>query len=159
MATARTKTTDQPPAETPPGEAPPEYPPWWDWDENGDAVDGTFVRIDRGYTAMGERPFVVLAIDGKERTLWLHWEALRNQFAREVHRRSDKTIHPGEQVKVWRLGSRTSGNGREYFDFRTEFPDGPEQSQADILPRPPDQASAEQPPDDASAKRAGDVPF
>jgi hypothetical protein len=36
-------------------------------------------------------------------------------------------------VGVWRLGSRKSGNDRTYFDFRTDFPDGPESSQVDIL--------------------------
>jgi hypothetical protein len=111
----------------------PQYPPWWDWDADGDSVDGSFERIGRGFTATGERPFVVLTVDGVARTVWLHWEALRSQFAREVQRRPDKTIHAGERVKLWRLGSRTSGAGREYFDFRSEFPDGPAQSQADIL--------------------------
>jgi hypothetical protein len=152
---AATKSKPEAPVETP-VEA-PEYPSWWDWDspDDGNTVEGSFVRIDRGFTVMGERPFVVLDIDGTERTLWLHWEALRNQFAREVHRRPDKTIHAGERVKVWRLGSRTSGAGRDYFDFRTEFPDGPAASQADILSLPPGEQPAEQP----GEPPADDVPF
>jgi hypothetical protein len=111
----------------------PQYPQWWDWDADGSSVDGIFEKIGRGFTATGERAFVVLTVDGTARTIWLHWNALRSQFEREVQRRPDKTIHAGERVRLWRLGSRTSSLGREYFDFRSEFPDGPAQSQADIL--------------------------
>lgn len=110
-----------------------DYPAFWDWDEDGDEVEGLFVAIGRGFTQMGERAFVTLDVGGTERTLWLHWEALRNQFVREVERRPDRMIHRGERVKVRRLGSRESVNGYTYFDFRSEFFDGPETSQADIL--------------------------
>ncbi len=119
--------TQQQPAEA------PEYPSWWDWEEDGETVAGTFIRIDRGYTAMGERPFVVLDVNGAPRTVWLHWEALRNQFVREVQRRPDRAIHTGERVTIWNLGTRKSSNDRTYVDFRTDFPDAPEASQVDIL--------------------------
>ena len=61
------------------------------------------MRAGTGYTAMGPRPFVVLELDGTERTVWLHHDVLRNQFAREVHRRPDKMIHRGELVRIWQL--------------------------------------------------------
>ena len=75
----------------------PSIPTWWDWDEDGKSIEGAFVRAGTGFTQMGPRPFVVLELDGVERTVWLHHEVLRNQFAREVHRRPDKTIHVGER--------------------------------------------------------------
>jgi hypothetical protein len=117
----------------------PDYPRWWDFDEDG-AADGSFLRMGRGYTANGEKPFVVLRIDDTERTVWLLHDVLRNQFAREVHRRPDKTIHVGEQVRVWKLEPRESKSnvGRSYTDYRVEFPDGPESTQADLIGPPPE---------------------
>ena len=43
-----------------------------------------------GFTKNGERPFVVLDVDGAERTVWLHHDVLRSAFAREVRRRPDE---------------------------------------------------------------------
>ena len=65
-----------------------EYPAWWDWDDDkdGDTIEGRFVRAGRGFTANGDRPFVVLDVEGTERTVWLHHGVLQNIFAREVHR-------------------------------------------------------------------------
>ena len=60
------------------------------------------------------------------RTVWLHHDVLLKQFAREVHRRPDKTIHAGEQVRIWQLDERESNAGRTYVDYRVQFPDGPE---------------------------------
>ena len=102
-----------------------DYPAWWDWDnpDDGDEVTGTFVSIGRGHTAMGGTAFATIEVDGKPRTFWLHWEALRSQFVREVARRPDKTIHAGERVIARHSGNRTSAkNGYEYHDFRVEFP-------------------------------------
>jgi hypothetical protein len=118
----------------------PEYPSWWDWDKDGKSTEGAFVRAGTGYTQMGPRPFVVLDVDSVERTVWLHHEVLRNWFSREVHRRPDRTIHAGETIRIWQLEPRESQSnaGRAYTDYRVEFPDGPELSQADIFGAPPE---------------------
>jgi hypothetical protein len=50
------------PKTAPPPEA-PEYPAWWSFDEDGKAIEGTFVRAGSGYTQNGPRPFVVLDVD------------------------------------------------------------------------------------------------
>jgi hypothetical protein len=122
-------------------EAPPEYPRWWDWQEDGSPVRGTFVRAGTGYTAQGERPFVVLDVEGEERTVWLLNEVLRNQFAREVYRRPSRQIEVGERIEVWRLGERASASSdRRYVNFRVEFPDGPQATQADVFGLPPEAA-------------------
>jgi hypothetical protein len=161
MPTARTK------REAPAAQATEtlDYPAWWDWDsdEDGNTVAGTFVGMGKGFTVHGERVFVTLEVNGAQRTIWLHWAALLNQFAREVHRRPDKRIHAGERVTVHRLDKRTSGNGYDYFDFKSEFPDGPEVSQADMLtipgePTAADPAKAEA-PTDAGGSPDDDIPF
>jgi hypothetical protein len=116
----------------------PKYPPYWDWDEDGDEVDGGFVRLGKGFTTQGERPFVVLDVDGTERTIWLNHEVLRNAFVRELHRRPDKEFKVGERIVIRQLGTKESASGREYMNYRVEFPDGPQSSQADILGPPPE---------------------
>ena len=58
-----------------------DFPSWWDWDEDGKFVEGAFVRAGTGFTQMGPRPFVVLYIEGVEKTIWLHHSVLKNQFA------------------------------------------------------------------------------
>jgi hypothetical protein len=115
--------------------APPleEYGAWWDWAEYGDCIDGTFVRAGRGYTQLGERPFVVLTVGNEDRTLWLHQEVLQRTFAREVQARPDHELPVGERITVWKLGDRESGNGRTYIDFRVRFGDAVVPSQADIF--------------------------
>lgn len=149
---------------TPTAPEAPEYPQWWDWDENGNTASGTFVRAGRGYTQHGDRPFVVLEIDGEERTVWLHQDVLRNLFAREVQRRPDKRIAAGERITLWRLNERTSGNGRTYIDFRGAFPDSPEVTQSDIFGPPPESRSDDKPATEEQADATagsgdGDIPF
>ena len=156
MAPRTKSVTTTPEAET------SDYPAWWDWDDDGDVVAGTFVGMGKGFTAHGERVYVTLAIGGVERTVWLHWSALLSQFSREVHRRPDKTIHAGERVIIRRLGERTSGNGRDYINFDSEFPDGPETSQADLLSMPGEptrEAVAADEPTAESENPDGDIPF
>ena len=86
----------------------------------------------------------MLDVDGVERTVWLHHDVLRNQFAREVHRRPDKMIHRGETVRIWQLEPRESQSnaGRSYTNYRVEFPEGPESTQADIFGAPPEASTA-----------------
>ena len=83
--------------------------------------------------------------------------------AREVHRRSDKTIHAGERVKIRKLEPRESKSnaGRSYTDYRSTFLDGPESSQADILGPPPEATAEPQPQAESTVDPdAGhDIPF
>jgi hypothetical protein len=142
-----------------------EYPAWWDWETEGDELAGTFLRLGKGFTVNGEKAFVVLDVDGAERTLWLHHGVLHNVFARELHRRPEKEFVVGERIEVRQLGTKESGSGREYMNYRAEFPDGPQSSQADIL-GPPSEPLAQQDdtPADVSASNGSskpddDVPF
>jgi hypothetical protein len=120
-----------------------EYGEWWDWESDGDCADGTFVRAGRGYTAMGERAFVVLTIDNQDRTLWLHQEVLQSSFAREVKLRADHELHVGERITVWKIGERESASGRTYIDFRVKFGDAAVPTQLDIFGGPDDEPSVE----------------
>jgi hypothetical protein len=110
-----------------------DYPPWWDFDSDGHFVEGQFVAAGRGYTAMGERPFITLDVGGELRTVWLHHEVLRLAFAREIARRDDRQIHVGESIRIERLAERDSANGRRYVNYNVTFGDSPEATQTDIF--------------------------
>ena len=134
----------------------PEYPAWWDFGRGRQGVEGAFVRAAQGYTQNGPRPFVVLDVDGIERTVWLHHEVLRNKFAREVHRRPDKTIHVGETIRIWQLEPRESQSNA---GARTGLPGRvPRGSRADPDRHlgPPPEASQPQP--EAEGARGGGMP-
>jgi hypothetical protein len=137
------------------------YPDWWDFDPDGDGpkIAGDFVRAGRGHTQNGEKTFVVLLVDGVERTVWLHHDVLVNQFARELHRRSDKKFQVGERIEITRLGMRDSqSGGSSYMNYATVFVDGPEVRQEDIFGPPPDgQQHPQQPqePQQPSAASSG----
>jgi hypothetical protein len=138
-----------------------DYPQWWDWSEDGEEVAGRFVRLGQGFTAYGQKPFLVLDVEGVERTIWLHNQVLHNIFARELHRRPEKEFQVGERVEIRQLGTRDSASGREYMNYRGEFPDAPQSSQADILGPPPEPPAKQ---DDGSGDRAevdldDDIPF
>lgn len=138
------------------------YPDWWDFDEDGDEIAGTFQRAGRGFTVNGERTFVVLDVDGVERTLWLHHTVLQSIFAREIQRRPDKQIAVGEQIVIRRRGERTGNNGRDYTNYKGDFPDGPVQSQVDIFGPPPELAGSQAEPASATSSPEnsdGDIPF
>jgi hypothetical protein len=156
-----TKTKPEAPVES---EA-PDFPAWHDWDEDGDELAGTFLRVGRGHTVNGPRTFVVLDVgDGLEKTLWLHHLVLAAAFSREVQRRPSKRIEVGELIQVRRLGEREGGNGRTYTNYRVEFPDGPEVSQVDVFGLPPELAGqTAEPADEPTGEGQGgpddDVPF
>src|SRR5262245_19844160 len=88
----------------------------WSFDDDGDTVAGKCIRAGKGFTKNGEQAFVVLDVDGTERTVWLHHRVLKSCFAREVARRDDNQIHVGELVEIQRLDRRDSGEnpGRDY---------------------------------------------
>lgn len=136
-----------------------EFPAWWDWDEDGEEIAGTFQRAGRGFTANGERAFVVLDVDGVERTVWLHHTVLQAIFAREVQRRADKQIAVGERIELQRLGERAGGNGRDYTNYRASFPDGPVPSQTDIFGPPPELAGSPTTTTTSPEETDGDIPF
>jgi hypothetical protein len=140
------------------------YPAWWDWSEDadGDTVEGAFLRAGRGFTAQGERAFVVLDVDGTERTVWLHHDALSSAFSREVWSRPDKQLVEGEKIRVRQLGQRESKTGRTYMNYKTEFLDGPQSTHADIFgkpPEPPAYQAAEPEPGKGNGNQDDDVPF
>jgi hypothetical protein len=145
-----------------------QYPKWWDFNEDGDGskIAGDFIRAGRGFTQNGEKTFVVLLVDGIERTVWLHHDVLTNQFARELHRRTDKRFQVGEQIEITQLGMRDSQNGgSSYMNYGTVFVDGPEVRHEDIFGPPPDgqqQPQLPRGPQQAPAAGGGsddDVPF
>jgi hypothetical protein len=110
------------------------YPPFWDWDADGDDVDGTFIRAGKGHTRQGPRTFVTLNVGGEERTVWLLNQVLANIFSREAYNRPSKRIEPGERIKIKRLGKRESDiSGRTYVDYRADFPDAPQLSQIELF--------------------------
>ena len=41
---------------------------WWDFNEDGERLEGVYVEAGKGRTANGDRLFLVLLVDGKERT-------------------------------------------------------------------------------------------
>jgi hypothetical protein len=114
------------------------YPRFWDWDADGDLLEGDFVGAGQGYTQQGQRTFVTVNVNGEPRTLWLFHAVLGKLFAREVDSRTAKRIETGERIIIRRLGMRESGTGRTYLDFRGSFPDGPQKSQADLFGSPDD---------------------
>jgi len=86
------------------------------FDNEGDQVVGTFVRLDHGQNSLGESvPIAVLDVNGERRTVWLFHMSLKSKFKRLAP-------HPaalvGRTVGVRYLGRRTSGTGRDYADYR-----------------------------------------
>jgi hypothetical protein len=129
MATDSTTTPDAP--------APEErkHPGWWNFDEDGQRVAGSFLRLGKGHTTQGDRVFVVLDVEGVgERTVWLHTTVLFSAFQRELGKRPDRALHPGERITITRLGWRDSKEGgRQYMDFRVEFGDAYQPSAAELF--------------------------
>jgi hypothetical protein len=113
-----------------------EYPRNWRWDEDGDTVEGLFVGFDEGPTAYGDRPILVLHVDGEARNIWLLETALRARLADEVAKRPTRDLTAGEQVQIHRGEVVTSGTGRDYRSFKVRFPDRPKRKATDILGAP-----------------------
>jgi hypothetical protein len=126
------------------------FPRTWDWGEDGDRVEGTFVRFDeaptRGY---GYKPILILGVDGEDRTVWLFHDALLNKFREEVVRRQRGDLEAGERVEIVRAGDKVSeSSGRTYTDYKVMFPDRPARSGAEILgarDKPAENSTAEKP--------------
>jgi hypothetical protein len=126
-----------------------DYPAWWNWDEDGDVVDGTFVRFTRGSSEFGEKTIAVLSIDGEERSVWLHEAVLFDEFKRELLRRPSRELDPGEHVVVTRLDKRKTADGkRSYRAFGVVFPDRPEPTTSDLFKLDEETRPAEKPAED-----------
>ena len=89
--------------------------------EPGQAIDGRYRRLERGFTKDGEeRAIVVLEVDGVERSLWLHEKALRAQF---------RQLKPeaNERVRVSKGAEKIlGGNGFKYWPFKVMGLDRPD---------------------------------
>jgi hypothetical protein len=150
------------------------YPPWWNWEEDGLAIGGSFVAFGEGVSRGDWTLFVTLAIDTvdgekrepEERTVWLHHDALRSKFFERVERLGP--IELGERVEIERSAEkRLSGGGFEYFPFAVRFPDAPQLDQEALLARyRPARGSKREPepgekpePQDEAAGEDDDVPF
>jgi hypothetical protein len=113
------------------------------------AVEGKFIGFDEGPTAYGDKPIVVVQVDGEPRSLWLFDTALVSKFRDEIRRRTTRDLTPGEQLYIKRGQMITSGTGRDYRRYDVRFPDRPKRKAADILGAPtddplePDQERAE----------------
>jgi hypothetical protein len=137
-------------------------PAWWNFDEDGDRVAGSFVNAGQGQTKQGRGTFVVLDVDGAgRRTIWLLQKVIFAAFRREVEARPDHELHVGERIEITRLGLRLSEeSGREYMDFRVSFGDAYQPPQSELFgvqtaasPAPVDEPpELEERPDD-------DIPF
>jgi hypothetical protein len=110
-----------------------EFPRTWRWDDDGDTVEGRFIGFDEGPTAYGDKPIVVLQVDGEPRSLWLFDTALVSKFREEVRKRPTRDLTAGEQLYIKRGGMITSGTGRDYRRYDVRFPDRPKRKAAEIL--------------------------
>ena len=111
-----------------------EYPKSWIFDEDGDLVEGTFVKFDRASTRdYGAKVILVLDVAGVERSIWLTQTVLFGQVRDELQKRPAKTLEPGERVVVKRLGKKDGANGRSYWNFRVLFPDAPVPSTSEMF--------------------------
>ena len=104
------------------GESPDEFPAPWIFfggtdklPVDGPKVVGEYLRLEVGVpTNFGDRAVAVIRLkDGSERSIWLHWLTLRNQFRRAKPK-------PGEVVKVAYKGEKISAKGSDYRDFKVK---------------------------------------
>lgn len=110
------------------------FPAYWDWQADGLAVEGTFVKMDQGPTAYGTRPILILDVDGVERSVWVNTDALRSKLADELKRRKARNFDVGERIIVRRgAEKKMSANDRGYWPFYVKFLDAPELDAAGIL--------------------------
>jgi hypothetical protein len=139
-----------------------DYPKAWIFDEDGDEVEGGYLGLGEGPTrGYGYAPFITLEVESEPRTVWMLWEALRNQILRELERRPGNEFEPGETIQIKRLGKKVSGNNRSYEDFKAFFPDAPKPTGRDMLAKygreVEQQDEEKQAPSETDSD--GDIPF
>jgi hypothetical protein len=82
----------------------------WIWDEDGDEVIGRGLRVERRQTRFGEANFLILEVDGSERSILCGNQVLLGKL-KGLH------LQPGDWVGVRRGDERISQNGQTYRDF------------------------------------------
>jgi hypothetical protein len=116
---------------------PSDHPRWWNWDEDGDIAEGTFVRFTRGRSEFGPKIILVLLVGGpfgEERSIWMHERALESKFRDELLNRPSRDLDPFERVIVKRCGMQKTLDGkRDYRAFDVRFPDRPEPTTSDLF--------------------------
>jgi hypothetical protein len=112
-----------------------DFPKSWNWDEDGDTVEGTFVELGEAPTAgYGHKPILTLDVDGEHRTVWVFHTSLANKLSEELRRRKERDFVPGERILIRRGERKTSeATGRTYVPYRVQFPEGPKRTAADVL--------------------------
>jgi len=126
-----------------PGEG-SDFPQSWKFDEDGNSVTGTYLRMDEGTTSYGSKPIVVLDVDGEERSVWLSQTALRSKFADELARRHASDFDPGERISISRAKEKkTAASGHAYWPFTVIFHNAPKRDAASILGIDEDDATAD----------------
>jgi len=81
-----------------------EYPQSWIFDDDGDLIEGRFLRFEEGRTKeYGPKVILILDVGGAERGLWLTQTVLFNRMRDELESRANKRLEPGERIVVKRL--------------------------------------------------------
>jgi hypothetical protein len=110
------------------------FPEFWEWDKDGNDLDGGHVAFTTIPTKMyGEKPAVILHVGKTDRTVPLWDTALGNRFRDEVERRPDADLAPGERVLIRRGDMVDGANGYRYRSYKVVFPDAPARTAKDIL--------------------------
>jgi hypothetical protein len=117
--------------ETKHNEAGPEYPAAWRWEEDGHAMEGTFVDLGEAPTAgYGYKPTLTLDVGGERRCVWVFHTSLAEKLRDELSRRKARDFTVGERIIISRGERKMSETtGRTYIPYRVTFPDGPTRRQ------------------------------
>jgi hypothetical protein len=85
----------------------------WIWTDDGSEVVGVALRKERRSTKHGAADFLILEVDGDERSVLVGNEVL-------IKKLKASQLQAGEWVGIRRLGERqpTTANGRPYIDFK-----------------------------------------
>jgi hypothetical protein len=82
----------------------------WIWSEDGDEVIGQAVGVEKRQTRHGEPYFLILVVDGEERSVLAGNQVLLGKL-KGLH------LQPGDWVGIRRLEERESQNGKTYRDY------------------------------------------
>jgi hypothetical protein len=114
-----------------------EHPQTWRWDEDGNTIDGGYVRMESANSEYGPRAIIILAVAGApnaERSLWLNETALQGKFRDELANRAASDFRIGERITVTKGTAKVEGgNGRSYWPFTVVFHDAPKRSASELL--------------------------
>jgi hypothetical protein len=82
----------------------------WIWDTDGSEIVGRALYVERRQTRHGEPHFLVLDVDGEERSVLAGNQVLLGKL---------KGLHlvPGDWVGIRRLEKKESQNGVEYWNY------------------------------------------